>query len=163
MSRAYRIRVKESLTRDVRAEDSIETCVDILAVMPPEQMAELLALELEQRGFERQDDGTLVRTDEDTKITVDPCSGTVTVQAESTGTVDLQGSREGYGYDAVGPGRKVVEDRLSKELKADLEKRAEQQATNTQSAATAKLEKKVAELQPEMTEVVNRLTADAHK
>src|SRR5262245_36998902 len=99
MSRAYRIRVKESLARDVRAEDTIETQLEILEVLPPEDMGELLARELEQRGFERQEDGTLVRKEAGGEIvTVEPCSGKVTVTAEATGRVEIDGTREGYGY-----------------------------------------------------------------
>ena len=164
MSRAYRIRVKETVTREIRAEDSIETTLEILEVLPPEQMGELLAKELEQRGFERQDDGTLVRKEEGgTTIAIEPCTGKVTVSAEASDNVDLEGSREGYGYDDVGPKRKAIEERLSKELKADLEKKAEQQAAKTQSDATAKLEKKLKEVQPELNEVVNRVTGEALK
>ena len=37
MSRAYRIRVKESVARDIRGEDCIETRLEILEVLPPEQ------------------------------------------------------------------------------------------------------------------------------
>jgi FtsH ternary system domain X5 len=164
MSRAYRIRVKESLARDVRAEDCIETQLEILEVLPPEDMGELLAAELEQRGFERQEDGTLVRREPGGEsITVEPCSGKVTVTAEATGRVDIEGSREGYGYDDVGPKRRAIEEKLSKELKADLEKKAEQQAAKTQSAATDKLEKKLREIQPELSEVVNKVTGEALK
>lgn len=163
MSRAYRIRVKESLARDIRAEDSIETCLEILEVLPPEQMGELLARELEGRGFERQDDGTLVRRDDDVTITVEPCTGKVIIQAEAVEHVEIEGNREGYGYDDVGPARRQIEDRLSKELKADLEKKAEQHAVRTQSAATGKLEQELEELRPELAEVVNRVTAEALK
>ena len=51
MSRAYRIKVKESLKRDVKAEDSIRTEIELIEVLPAEQMGELLARELEGRGF----------------------------------------------------------------------------------------------------------------
>jgi hypothetical protein len=164
MSRAYRIRVKEALTRDIRAEDSIETNLEILEVLPPEQMGELLANELKQRGFEEQEDGTLVRKKEDgATITIEPCTGKVTVSAEATDRIDIEGNREGYGYDDVGPRRRAIEERLSKELKADLEKKAEQHAAKTQSAATDKLEKELQDVQPELNEVVNRVTAEALK
>src|SRR5205085_2147631 len=126
MSRAYRIRVKETLKRDLKAEDRIRTQIELLEILPAEQMGEMLAVELEQRGFERQDDGTLVRKDDDgVTITVEPCSGEVTIQAEAEDTVELEGAREGFGYDDVGPGSRQVKERLQKELQSDLEKRAE--------------------------------------
>jgi len=164
MSRAYRIRVKESLARDVRAEDSIQTQLELLEVLPPEDMGELLAQELERRGFERQEDGSLVRKEEDgVTVTVEPCTGTVTIQAETADRVEVEGTREGYGYDDVGPGRKSIEERLSRELKGDLEKRVDQQAEKLQKVATGKLEKELADIKPEMDDVVSRVTATALK
>ena len=164
MSRAYRIKVKESVARDIRAEDSIETCLEILEILPAEQMGELLAAELEKRGFERQEDGTLVRKEEDgVTVTVEPCSGTVTVQAETADRVEVEGTREGYGYDDVGPGRKLIEERLGQELRGDLEKRVDQQAQKLQTAATGKLEKELQDIQPELREAVERVTAEALK
>jgi len=163
MSRAYRIKVKESLKRDVRAEDCIQTQIELLEILPPEQMGELLARELEARGFESQDDGTMVRKDGDVTVTVDPCSGEVTIKAESEKTIEVEGSREGYGYDDIGPSNRKIKEKLSKELISDLERKVEQQAAKVQSAATDKLEKELADLQPELTEVVNRVTSEALK
>ena len=164
MSRAYRIRVKESLKRDLKAEDSIRTQIEMLEILPAEQMGEMLARELEARGFERQEDGTLVRKSENgVCVTVEPCSGEVTIRAEAEDSVELEGHREGYGYDDVGPGNKHIKERLSNELKADLEKRADQHAEKVQTAATNKLEKELQDLQPEITEVANRVTAEALK
>ena len=164
MSRAYRIRVKESLARDVRAEDSIQTQLEILEILPPETMGELLARELEARGFERQEDGTLVRQGEDgVRVTVEPCSGTVTVQAETADHVKVEGTREGFGYDDIGPARKSIEERLGQELRGDLEKRIDQQAEKLQQTATDRLERELQAIKPEMDEVVHRVTAEALK
>jgi hypothetical protein len=46
MSRAYRIRVSESLNRTLQAEDEVCSQIELLEVLPPEQMAELLRDEL---------------------------------------------------------------------------------------------------------------------
>ena len=51
MSRAYRIRVQESLRRVVTAEDHVSTQLELLELLPAEQMADLLAAELE-RGLD---------------------------------------------------------------------------------------------------------------
>src|SRR5258708_3601127 len=126
MSRAYRIKVKESVSRDGTAEDSIRTQIELLEILPPEQMGELLAQELERRGFERQDDGSLVRKDENgVTITVEPCSGEVTIRAEADQKVEVEGTREGFGYDDVGPASRQVKHRLSKEPLRGLEKRVD--------------------------------------
>src|SRR5262245_49723192 len=99
MSRAYRIRVRETLTRDLTAEDRITTHLEILEILPPESMAELLREELKNRGFEEKD-GQLVRKEKDgITVTVNPADGTVTVSSESKEHVQLEGQREDRAYD----------------------------------------------------------------
>ena len=164
MSRAYRIRVQESLTRDLQAEDCIETQLEVLEILPPEQMGELLAQELEQRGFERQDDGTLLRREENgTTVEVEPCTGKVTIRSEKRETVTLEGSKEGFGYEDFGAHRKRVEEGLTKELKEDLEQRAERQQGKMQTETSERLQKELEELRPEVAEVIHRVTAEALK
>src|SRR5687767_11500612 len=124
MSRAYRIRVSETLTRTLRAEDSVCTQLELLEVLPPEQMAELLREELERRGFEAQD-GQLVRREGDVTTVIDPATGAVTVGAGTVEDVELHGQREGLAYDDLGPGEKNVRQALQKQLKQDLDKQAE--------------------------------------
>ena len=108
--------------------------------------------------------GTLTRTEENgVTVAVEPCTGEVTIRAETEQTVEVEGTREGFGYDDVGPNSKQVKGRLSKELIDDLEKRVEHEAAKVQTAATSKLEKALSDLQPELTEVVNRVTSEALK
>ena len=52
MSRAYRITVKESETRELRGSDEICTQLELLEILPPEQMADLLKGELKKRAME---------------------------------------------------------------------------------------------------------------
>ena len=54
MSRAYRIRVQESLRRVIAAADHVSTQLDLLEILPAAQMAELLAQELERGGFHKK-------------------------------------------------------------------------------------------------------------
>jgi hypothetical protein len=162
MSRAYRIRVSESLNRTLRAEDSVSTQLELLEVLPCEQMAALLREELKRRGFEECED-QLVRTDGDLTTTIDPASGTVTVQAESAQEIELQGQREGFGYDDFGPGEKNVRKALAKQLKDDLSKQAEHEQDKLQSAATKRLEGHLTDLRQELNGAVNRVTAEALK
>src|SRR5262245_53644843 len=61
MSRAYRIAVRESIKRVVRARDHVSTDLEILGILAKEQMAELLAQELKKQGF-KQKGKNLVRS-----------------------------------------------------------------------------------------------------
>ena len=92
MSRAYRIKVQESLRRVIRASDHVRTDLEILEILPPEQMAELLTEELLKRGFETKG-VALVRTEKGVQIKVEPATGAVTVQAQSEDHVDLEASK----------------------------------------------------------------------
>ena len=47
MSRAYRIKVSESLNRVIRASDHVSTQLELLEILPQETMAALLEKELE--------------------------------------------------------------------------------------------------------------------
>jgi len=163
MSRAYRITVKESDTRHLKAGDEICTQLEILEILPPEDMAALLKEELKKRGFEEQDDGTMVRKDGELTVKVDPCSGEVSVKAETEETVAQEAKRDATGFNDVGPSEKSLRDRVKDQLKADLDKKFEQEQSRLQNKATEQLEKHLTELQPEISEVVNQVTRDALK
>src|SRR5947209_18632328 len=108
MSRAYRIRVQESLQRRIAAEDAVTTQLELLEVLPCEQMADLLREELKRRGFEDKN-GRLVRAEGDLTAEIDPKTGEVTVRSQASEQVELAGQREGIAYDDVGPKSKNVE------------------------------------------------------
>jgi hypothetical protein len=162
MSRAYRIRVRETLERDISAEDRITSHLELLEILPPEQMAELLRNELKGKGFEDKG-GKLVRQDGDITVTVDPTTGEVTVSSEATEHLAIEGQREGQSYDDVGPGAENMKRRLEGELKQDLENRAAQQQQRLQGKASEALEGHLCDLHTELDGVVNRVTAEALK
>jgi hypothetical protein len=163
MSRAYRITVKESDTRHLKAGDEIATQLEILEILPPEDMATLLKEELKKRGFEEQEDGTMIRKDGDITVKVDPCSGEVSVKAETEETVSQEARRDATGFNDVGPSENSLRDRVKDQLKADLDKKFDQEQSRLQGKATEALEKHLQELQPEISEVVNQVTRDALK
>ena len=163
MSRAYRITVKESLTRERKGADEIATKREVLEILPPEKMAGLLAQELKNRGFEEREDGTLVRTDGKVTVTVEPCTGEVSVKAETEETVNQEVKREATGFNDVGPNEKSLRERVKEQLKSDLDKKFEQEQSRLQTEATRRLEEHLQEIQPEISEVVNKVTRDALK
>src|SRR5262245_23686152 len=122
MSRAYRITVKESDTRHLKAGDEICTQLEILEILPPEDMATLLKEELKKRSFEEQDVVTMNLKDGDVTGTVDPCSGEVSVKAETQETVSQEAKRDATGFNDVGPNEKNLRDRVKEQLKQDLDK-----------------------------------------
>jgi hypothetical protein len=163
MSRAYRIQVKESATRELKGEDEVCTRLELLDILPPEETAALLRGELKNRGFEEKADGTLTRKDGGLTVTVDPCNGEVSVKSEASETVNIHVDRQGVGFDDVGALQTTLEAKLRKKAKEDIETKAGQEKAKLQAKATADLERHLDELQPELGKVVNKVTRDALK
>ena len=141
MSRAYRITVRESDVRTLKAGDEIGTTLEILEILPPEDMAELLRNELKNRGFTGQANGAMTRKDGDITITIDPCNGEIMVKAEAMENVNLEARRDATGFNDVGPSEKALRERVREQLKEDLSKKFEHEQTKLQKRATEELEK----------------------
>jgi hypothetical protein len=162
MSRAYRIRVKESISQQLSASDEVCADLEVLEILPGDQMAELLSKELKARGFEEKE-GELVRTKDGVIVTVEPKSGKVSVRAEKGEKVELQTEKEGWGYDDVGPRGQEIRRQLSEQAKAELERRSQRQQERLQGEATEQLEKAMGEVRKELNDAVNGATREALK
>jgi FtsH ternary system domain X5 len=162
MSRAYKIRVKESISQDISVADEICSDLEILEILPGDQMADLLKGELQGRGFE-ETDGKLARTKDGITVTVDPNSGEVGVKAEKTQSVKLETEKEGWGYDDVGPSASTIKKGLSDQAKQELERRAERQKDRLQGEATEQLEGAMGDVRQELNDAVNAITREALK
>jgi len=164
MSRAYRIRqkvrVREQMDHEVSSSDDICSQLEIIEVLPPEDMGKLLAAELAKRGFESQDDGTMVRTREGVTATVDPQTGAVNVRVETREKVRLEGAKEDTITTVPGGDVRGVEGQLRQQLREEMSKQADEQH---QRQVTGKLEQAAAELGRELDDAVNRATAEALK
>ncbi len=163
MSRAYRIQVSESLRQIIRGSDHVGTDIEMLEVLPKEQMAALLAAELEGRGFQREED-LLIRRQDGITISIDPNSGRVTVTAELCEEVELKHEASGWGDEDFGvSGRQQIEEQLRERAKEELTKQANNREERLNQVATARLEGALRDLQAELDSAVNRVTAQALK
>ncbi|MGI9472967.1 MAG: hypothetical protein ACR2NZ_15610 [Rubripirellula sp.] len=162
MSRAYRIRVSETLREVVRAEDHVRSQLEMLDILPSDQMADLLSAELVKRGFERVGD-TAVRVDDGTKVVVDLKESTVTVSRETSKEVKVSEQRTGTAWDDMGPSEKETKERLQKELVSDLKEDVQERQRELQQEVTDQLESQLSDLRLELDQAVNRATAEALK
>jgi hypothetical protein len=162
MSRAYRIKVRESLRRVLRAHDRVSTQLELLEVLPAEQMAQLLAEELKRRGFEEKG-GALVRTQEGVTVRVEPATGTVSVEAHASQDADLEAEKTGRAFDDFGPDAQQVKKQLRERLHQELERQAAEEAAALQAQVTDRLERELGGLRRELDQAVNRVTAEALK
>lgn len=160
MSRAYRIKVSQSLRRVVRAEDHVSSQLEILEILPCEQMAELLGRELKEQGFDVED-GIATRTEGDVTVTVELATGTVTVKAETAQGVELKGEKQGTTYEEADQTK--ARDNLRQQLTKELEQNAARQEKVLQDKITEQLEAELANLRGELDTAVNRATAQALK
>src|SRR5262245_55979895 len=163
MSRSYRISVKESASRVIKAEDGVCTDLEIVEVLPPEQRAARPGAQLQEHGSEQEGDNLARDEGDGVKTVVDPRTGTVTVLAEASEAAKVEGERSGRAYDDVGPHAGQVREGLRKELQKELEKKIEEKTGALQSKVTDKLEGKLSDLREELDQVVNSVTAEALK
>ena len=162
MSRAYRIRVRESLRKLLKAHDRVQTELELLEILPREEMASLLEKELQGRGFKKEAKA-LVRRKAGVTVTIEPETGTITVQGERQENLAIEGEREGRGYEDQGRGRQGLQKQLEKELKDDLKKEAGRREADLQRKLADQLETALGDLQKEVDQAVNRVTAEALK
>ncbi|QGJ70052.1 Hypothetical protein PBC10988_17410 [Planctomycetales bacterium 10988] len=162
MSRAYRIQVRETLKRVFRTGDAVATDLELLEILPKEEMAALLKEELQGRGFS-DEEGKLQRTQGNIIIKVDPATAQVTVEAECEEEVTLSSEQVGNAYDDAGPNAKETREKLRETAKEDLIEQAERQKSQLQSQTTDQLETELQGLREELDQVVNRVTAEALK
>jgi len=160
MSRAYRIRVAESLRRHVQVEDGISGALELLPILTRERMAEILAGALAQRGFERRGN-TAVRTEADgAVISIDLETAEVTIRLADEKPIALELERTA----AAGEGQQAAtEERLRAQLVRELEQSAAAEERELQREVTARLTARLREVTPELDAVVNRVTAEALK
>ena len=163
MSRAYRISVSESLRQIIRGSDHVGTDIEMLEILPKEQMAELLRKDLEGRGFQLEGD-VLVRKLDGVTITIDPATGRATVTAELCEEIELNHEASGWGDDDFGSrGRQRIEEQLREQARGELVKQAGTREERLGQAATARLDGVLRDLQIELDAAVNRVTAQALK
>ncbi len=161
MSRAYRVRVEERLQRIVRAEDHVSCQLELLEILPCDQMSQLLADELIKLGFKVEGE-TATRKEKDVTISVDLPSATVVVQAATDKQLDLKSAKVKNIYD----NQQLVAEtkaRLQAEAHKELAALGDQAESLLQRQVTDQLEAKLGDIRKELEGAANRATAAALK
>lgn len=158
MSRAIVVRIAESVVRTVHVEDGVEAPLEMLPILAPERMGELLAAELAALGFVRDGD-TCKRTEPDgVEIAVDVVRATVAVKLGAGAKIEEQveltaGVDEDHRTDA--------EWSLRARAARELDARVADHAEALRRAVTAQLERKLADLRREIDGAIGRATVGA--
>jgi hypothetical protein len=163
MSRAYRIKVKETTTQTVRGKDTICTTLEILDILSPEETAELLKGVLTEKGFQQKDDGVFTRVKDGVTVDINPCDGEVVVDVEKEEQVTATATRDGIGFNDVGAKPEDLKRKLKEKAKEDTTAIIGKKQEKLQEQASRELEKALAEIQPELAGIVNKVTREALK
>jgi hypothetical protein len=158
VSRAITIRVSESVVRTVHVADGICAPIEMLPIVAPDRMSELLARELEAGGFERDGDVMRRAAGEDIEITVDLRAATVTVriadEAELSDKLTVHGRA----------GARTIDDdkaRLRRHAREVLDERIDDKADAIRQQLTRRLEAALADVRAELDAAVGRATVAA--
>jgi hypothetical protein len=162
MSRSYRISVRECVNRVIKAEDRVSTQLEILEILPPEQMSGLLGDALEKQGYRREGE-VLVKEEDGVVISIDSRTGEVSVSAQASESTKVEVERQGRAYDDIGPHASQVRENLRQEAVKDAERKVNEKTQQLQGKVTDRLEGKLGDLRQELDKVVNRVTGEALK
>jgi hypothetical protein len=160
MSRAIQIRVSESVVRTVHVEDGVQSPLEMLPILAPERMGELLARQLEDLGFLRTGD-TASRTDPD-GVVVEVDLKTATVTARIGASSKLEESIDRRANVAI-ERKDSSEASLRDDVMRELDERLAARTESLRKEVTAKLEKKLGDLRKELDGAVGKATIEALK
>jgi hypothetical protein len=161
VSRAIQVRVSESITRTVHIEDGVAAPLEMLPILPPARMAELLGHELAGRGFVRT--GSICRRIEPDglEVAIDLEAATVTVVLGAHTKIDETATVAAAVAAERPEAATAAEAALRDEARRILDERVAARAASLQLGVTAVLEAKVADLRRELDQAIGRATVAA--
>ncbi len=160
MSRAYRISIEESLQRHVQVDDGVCSKLELLPILSRERTADLLAVELEKRGFKRDGDKAVREEKDGITVEVSLSDGEVKVSAKGSKEVELTAHRTGVTVEEV---RHSREAELRNNARASLEAEAKNEEEKLRQEVTERLSGRLKDLKGELDGVVNKVTAASLK
>lgn len=164
MSRAYRIRIaaSDSIRREISATDEICTELELIEILPPESMAEILRESLANRGFEDRD-GKMERTRDGTTVSVDPLTAEVTIRIEASESVEVSRTKEIIVSDPTEKGQNQAREKLKEALRKELENAVDPKEGVLQRRVSQELEAQLGDLSNELSQVANEVTRESLK
>jgi FtsH ternary system domain X5 len=151
MSRAYRIRVAESLRRTRTVEDHVESRLGVLAILPPDRMGELVGAALAERGFTVAG-GKAVLRDGAIEIEVDLASMDVVARVQGESTVDLHTEVDGTIFNPDDAAEKA---QVVAGVRSGLERAAAAKDEEVRKVLSGELEAALVKVQPVLDAAVD--------
>lgn len=157
MSWPYKITVRESVQDVVVVEDSVKSKLDLVPILPQNDMEEISRTILKEHGFEGEE--KMSRKNGGVIVTVDPSTCEVEAKVEENVNIDLTEEDEGGGC----PCRERNEEAIRESLRKNLKKKSEKICKNVQELVTGRLSRSLADIGCEMEQMANQITARAIK
>jgi hypothetical protein len=163
MSRAYRITLKEGVSRTVDVGDCVSTTLQILDILPAAPTAVLIGDALEKRGFTvDRESGKANKKVGDANVEIDLTSGEVSARVDGEKDVNVEVSEQVISDRDI-PGEDSRVARRAGELKDKAEKQAQEVEEAARKEITAKLARAIDEVTPDLDAVVKEVTSAALK
>jgi hypothetical protein len=160
MSRAYKIAVKESVATLVCADDEVTSRLEFLPILDKERTGQLLAAELQSRGFTVE--GKIAkRVDDGVTIEVDVETGNVSVKAENKANLEFEVEKSMLVEEELLPG--FDDSKLRAAAKAEAEAKVADARNQMREELTAKLESAIGGIKSELDDAVRKVTIAALK
>jgi hypothetical protein len=158
VSRAILVRVAESVVRVVHVEDGVEAPLEMLPILAPDRMGELLAAELAALGFVRDGD-TCKRTEPDgVEVAIDVARATVAIKLGARASMEEDIELVAHAdRDHAARAESDLRGAAVRELDARIADRAEA----LRREVTAELEGRLADLRRELDGAIGRATVAA--
>ena len=161
MSRAYRISIKESVSRSTNVEDKFCFILQILAILPRESMASILEAELKGLGFEEcEEEGLWTKEEEGVVVIVDPKTFEVRVEAKEALEIELEEQGEAWGDEDYGDADTTT---ARARLVRRLEGKADAVEQAKQKELTERLEKALPDIRKALERVANKVMSEGLK
>jgi hypothetical protein len=158
MSRAIQIRVSESVVRTVHVEDGVQSPLEMLPILAPERMGELLAKQLEDLGFTRDGDKATRKDPDGVVVEVDLKTATVTAKIAADSKLEESIDRRA---NVAIERRETSESALRDDVIRELDERLQARTEALRKEVTGRLEKKLGDLRRELDGAVGRATVEA--
>jgi hypothetical protein len=162
VSRAIVVRVSESVDRTIHVEDGVVAPLEMLPILAPERMAELLAGELAALGFVRAGAACRRIEPDGTEVVIDLVASTIAVTLGADAHVDdtVELSAE-VAEEVMAERGAWTEAAMRDDAARRLEQRAAERADAVRRAVTARLEGRLGDLRREIDGAIGQATIAA--
>lgn len=162
MSRSYRIQVSKEISRVVHIEDGVVAPLELLSILPCEQMAQLLEAQLKEEGYEIEDGIARRELEDDIVIEVNIPEGEVALKVQGEKKMKADVKVDVWADTDYGPQKQQEQAALQRE-EGRVQKSMDKAEESLKREATKRLEGQLRDLRLQLNHTVGEVTKAALK